>query len=338
MSNLIDTAKFSEHLRERAVDLTGRRILITQFKGSEQEKDLTEPPNCAGLGRIRHFRRETSKNWPQNPLPIDPAAKALGHSGGGVIKAQVFQMAACNWRCWYCFVDFSLLSANPRHSQWIRAEELVTLYVSQPDPPPMIDLTGGQPDLVPELVPWMMEALKAQGLDKTVYLWSDDNLSNDYFWRFLSDKHLHLITSYEKYSRVCCFKGFNAESFSFNTRAEPALFENQFLLFSRLLEAKIDLYAYTTFTTPEKQKIQDAMPRFVDKLQSIHANLPLRTVPLEIKAFTPVQSRMNDSTAQAIKNQYYAVEVWEKEIERRFSASQRKLNISQVTIASAKHD
>jgi hypothetical protein len=44
--------------------------LITRFYGTEHEKDLSEPPNCDGLGRVRHFVRQTSMGWPPNPLPL----------------------------------------------------------------------------------------------------------------------------------------------------------------------------------------------------------------------------------------------------------------------------
>jgi len=54
----------------------------------------------------------------------------------------------------------------------------------------MIDLSGGQPDLTPEWIPWMMEELNNRGLTDKVYLWSDDNLSNDYFWKYLSDAEI----------------------------------------------------------------------------------------------------------------------------------------------------
>jgi len=33
----------------------------------------------------------------------------------------------------------------------------------------MIDLSGGQPDLTPEWIPWMMECLSDKGLNKKVY-------------------------------------------------------------------------------------------------------------------------------------------------------------------------
>jgi hypothetical protein len=109
MSALIDTDTVSEHYRGRAVDLHTKRLLITNFRGTAQEPDLSEPPNCDGFGRVRHFRRATSAGWPANPLPIDPACKALGLPATEQLRAQVFQNAVCNWRCWYCFVPFNLL-------------------------------------------------------------------------------------------------------------------------------------------------------------------------------------------------------------------------------------
>src|ERR1044072_9796296 len=75
---LIDTDAYSAQLRSRAVDVAGGRILVTNFLNTEQEKDLTEPANCDGFGRIRHFKRSTSNGWPSNPLPIDPACNAPG--------------------------------------------------------------------------------------------------------------------------------------------------------------------------------------------------------------------------------------------------------------------
>ncbi|MGH3852689.1 MAG: hypothetical protein ACRDR6_04160 [Pseudonocardiaceae bacterium] len=99
----------------------------------------------------------------------------------------------------------------------------------------MIDCSGGQPDLIREWVPWMMAELSRRGLAGSVYLWSDDNLSNDFFWRYLSPTQRREVTGYRNYGRVCCFKGFNADSFAFNTKADQTLFDRQFELFARLL-------------------------------------------------------------------------------------------------------
>ena len=297
---------------------------------------MTEPANCSGFGRIRHFIREKRPGWPSNPLPIDPACKALALPPSEILRAQVFQNASCNWRCWYCFVPFSLLSANRKYSDWLTPEQIINLYLEQTDPPPMIDLSGGQPDLVPEWVPWMMAELRNRGLEQSIYLWSDDNLSNDYFWKFLTDEDRELITSYRNYGRVCCFKGFNSQSFSFNTLAEPEIFERQFTLFGNLLATGIDLYAYITITTPSTEGINDDVRRFIDRLQLLDEYLPLRTVPLEVEIFTPVVARLDDIKRDALKNQWLALDVWQKELENRFSSEDRARNIADVPLKGSR--
>ncbi len=325
----INTLEFSKTLRKRGIDKDNRKLLISKLAGSDQEADLTVPPNCNGFGRIRHFKRSRSKNWPNNPLPIDPVVHALGLGETDGVRAQVFQNAICNWRCWYCFVPYNLLTGDPARSSFFTAKELVELYKKEKDRPVLIDLSGGQPDLIPEWIPWMMEALIEQGLQDSVYLWSDDNLSNDYFWQYLTEKEIDLVKSYKNYSRVCCFKGYNQVSFAFNTKAEKSRFDEQFALMKRLHKLGIDLYAYATFTTPNIEGLIEDMRGFVDKLQEIHVNLPLRLVPLEIEEFGPVHSRMNEETKKAIKNQYLAVNAWTEELRKRYSSTMlsEKMNL-----------
>lgn len=329
---VIDTDSVSDRYRRLSVDTDKRRLLVTKFSGTEQERDFTEPANCDGFGRIRHFLRSRESKWLSNPIPIDPANKALDLPRADNFRAQVFQNAVCNWRCWYCFVPFELLAANRKYSDWLSCSQLIDLYLKESNPPKMIDLTGGQPDLIPEWVAWMMSEIKERGLEQEIYLWSDDNLSNDYFWRFLSEREREMIATYPKYGRVCCFKGFNSESFAFNTLADSSLFSRQFELMKRLLTTAIDLYAYATFTTPSRIGIEDDMRRFVDKLQKLNENLPLRTIPLQVEVFTPVQKRLDDEKKRALKYQWLALEAWQKEIENRFSSEQRALNIADVPL------
>ena len=334
MGKRIDTVEWSRRWREAGLDLEGRRILVTNFLDTEQEADLQEPPNCGGFGRIRHFRRSTSPGWPSNPLPIDPACKALGTQPGELLRTQAFQNAVCNWRCWYCFVPFELLSANHNHAQWLSATELLDLHLEQPDPPQVIDLTGGQPDLTPEWVPWMLREIQSRKLDDRIYIWSDDNLSTDYFWRYLSDDDIELVRNAKNYGRVCCFKGFDAESFSFNTLADGSLFTQQFDLFKMFLELGIDVYAYVTLTSPTTDRISDRIKWFIDKLQWLHPNLPLRTVPLEIQIFTPVLRRIGVEAKKSLEIQNTAVEAWNLEIEERYSLNERTSPIAEVAFGT----
>lgn len=332
-SNLIDTDKFSDHLRSKAINIPEEKILVTNFTNSEQESDLTVPANCEGFGRIRHFKYSVNENWFTNPLPIFPANRAIGQPNTNMIRAQVFQNAVCNWRCWYCFVDFKLLSGNPKFSSFLSCRELVDMYLDQSDPPEVIDLSGGQPDLTPEWVPWMMKELTSRGLSDKIYLWSDDNLSNDYFWRYLSEEQLDLINGYKNYGRVCCFKGIDEDSFVLNTKATPDLFEQQFKLFDRLLmNLKVDLYCYITLTAQTNTNFSTAIPKLFDRLQSIHENLPLRVVPLEIIEFTPLQGRMGEKEQDAIVGQYKAKDEWMNQLTKRFSASQLKLDITDINL------
>jgi uncharacterized Fe-S cluster-containing radical SAM superfamily protein len=326
----INTDKVSANLREKAIKVGEKSVLITRLAGSEQEKDLSEPPNCDGHGRIRHFRRETSAGWPQNPLPIDPAVHRLGLGASNLLRALVFQNAACNWRCWYCYVPFSLLAANPNKSTWLTAREMVDMHQKIENAPQVIDLSGGQPDLTPEWIVWMMRELQSRGLFEKVYLWSDDNLSNDYLTRYVSKEDLEFMRGYRNYGKVCCFKGFDEQSFAFNTCASPDLFNRQFEIFKSHLQLGLDVYGYATFTSPQNGNVKASMISFVDKLQRIHHNLPLRTIPLEIRSFTPMQAR-NDENAINIQNQ--AIAAWNQEIEQRFSQDERKLPIYEVPLA-----
>lgn len=330
----INTEEFSPKLRERAIHVKDRRLLISRLNGSDQEIDLTVPCNCDGFGRIRHFKQATSVGWPNNPLPIVPACRALGLDAPPAMTAQVFQNAACAWRCWYCFVPYNLLAADPKRSAWFSAEQLVYLYQAENEPPLIIDLSGGSPDLVPEWTVWMMQALKSAGLSDKTYLWTDDNLSTSYLFDYLSTADLEMLQSYKNYGRVCCFKGFDEASFSFNTLANGADFDRQFDIMSRLLRLNIDVYGYITLTGRDASVVPDAMSKLFDRLQALHLNLPLRIVPLEIQEFSPMSSRLDDDRRKSLDVQQAAISAWNDQITNRFDATARALDITSVNIRS----
>lgn len=330
--NWINTDKISKILRNRLVQLDNQKLLITSFYDSKQEKDLTEAPNCNGFGRIRHFRRVVNPNWPPDPLPIDPANNKIWSERGDEVQAQVFQIGACNWRCWYCFVDYPLLAADPNHSEFLSSDDLVNLYMGEKQPPKVIDLTGGHPELVPEWVPWMMKALQRRGLDDSTYLWSDDNLSVGYLWQYLNDDDIRILKTYKNYGRVGCFKGFDEISFSFNTGAAPQLFSRQFNIMAQLISLGLDLYGYVTFTTPDIGDLRTRMGKFVDGLQVLNTQFPLRVIPLEIQTYSTNVDRIDDIQRQALKNQYEVVEAWSYELERRFNPAELNLCIADVPL------
>ena len=329
---MIDTDKVSEVYREKLIDREHHAIRFTNFLNTEQETDFAVPPNCLGFGRIHHFKRRTRSGWLDNPLPIDPATNKLNMAKCDEIEAEVFQTAACNWRCWYCYVPFNLLSADPHHSEFLPIARLLDLFMSEARRPRVIDLSGGQPDLTPELVPWVLEELATRHLDQDYYVWSDDNLSNDFYWRYLSNKDREIVAASKNYGRVCCFKGFDESSFAFNTSADPALFARQFELIGRLLRSGIDIYCYVTFTSPPAPSIERRVSDFVDRLQELSERLPLRTIPLEVRDFTPLHRRMNSQRKAAMVDQWAALEAWKNELVRRFSGDELRGPIQDVSL------
>ena len=133
MVQYLKSDELAQKYRTKAVDIPNQKVLITDFRNTAQEEDLTVPPNCGGFGRLRHFVRSRDSEWPTNPLPIDPACRALHLPPQDRIRAQVFQNAVCNWRCWYCFVPFSLLDANRAHSQMMSVGALIDLWSAEPE-------------------------------------------------------------------------------------------------------------------------------------------------------------------------------------------------------------
>jgi uncharacterized Fe-S cluster-containing radical SAM superfamily protein len=332
MNAVIRTAEVSEKLRARALDVAGKRVLISRLGGSDQEGDLQLPANCDGYGRVRHFKQKTSAGWPANPLPIVPACTALGLEVPDAMTAQVFQNAACAWRCWYCFVPYNLLGADLKRSEWFTAEQLVALYQKEADPPRVIDLSGGSPDLVPEWTVWMMEALEDAGIAASTYLWTDDNLSTRYLFDKLDAAQLQRLTRYRNYGRVCCFKGFDAASFRFNTTAAEDAFDAQFDIMQRMLALGLDIYGYITLTGPDKADIPGKIDALFDRLQALDPNLPLRIIPLEIRPFAPMEERMTPEREASLAVQAAAIDAWNANIVHRFAAELRRAPISHVPL------
>lgn len=328
--------EFAAVLRERGVDTGMQRILISVLAGSDQESDLTEPVVCDGLGRIRHFTTHTSNGWPDNPLPIAPAARWLGLTEmPDEMRALVYQNAVCNWRCWYCFVPYNLLAGHASRSRWVTADQLIDLYKQLPDHgrPALIDLSGGQPDLVPEWTIWMLDALARADLTSHSYLWGDDNLSNDYLFRFLSDDQICRLADAPNYGRACCLKGFDRTSFTFNTDAPPEHFDRQLMLLRRIVNAGIDVYCYATFTTPRLPgNARDAMCDFADQLQQIDELLPLRLTPLEVQVFSPVRPRLQPQHRESLALQQVMATAWQAVLEERFNGNQRAAPITSISL------
>ena len=64
LAQYLQSEEMAQRYRAKAIDVPNQRILITDFRNSGQEEDLSVPPNCGGFGRVRHFARTRDANWP----------------------------------------------------------------------------------------------------------------------------------------------------------------------------------------------------------------------------------------------------------------------------------
>jgi len=329
-AHLIDDDVLASRFRNRLLRESDKKILIARLTASKEETDEYTLINCGGYGRVREFRDYKlyleRAVFPERPL----RPNFRGYPPRPTVKSQVFQLAACNWRCWYCFVDDDRLSANPRTSEYFSASDLLELYLNEPNRCDIIDLSGGQPDLVPEWTLWMIDECANRGMIGSLYFWIDDNLSNDFLFRFLSEKEVQRLASTPNLSRMGCFKGFDETSFSFTTLADPTRFSRQFEIADRIISAGFRFYAYATFTTPDMVDVEKKMRLFVDKLQSVNELLPLWTTPLKIHNFAVTKTRLDQERSQSLKDQLRVFEIWDQELTRRFPAALLALRPDEV--------
>ena len=202
VANMTATVLDADHLaaryRSHVIDLIERKVLIARLTDSKEETDKYTLVNCGGYGRIREFT--DYKLYLERSVfpdrPIRPNYR--GYPPTNKVRTQVFQLAACNWRCWYCFVDDNRLSASRSTSRYFSAPELIALYMSAENRPDILDLSGGQPDLAPEWTLWMIDECERRGLIGQIYFWIDDNLSNDFLFRFLPQREITRIAGNSK--------------------------------------------------------------------------------------------------------------------------------------------
>ena len=323
--------KTCEMLRSKIVDIEKRAVKVTNFAGLEESLDNNCYVNCKGLGRIRKYKnfnlfldnmQATEKRLLRG---VDPTLQEF--------QTQVFQLVGCNMRCWYCFVDDCILAANNNNSEWLLVSEMVDSFVKENDNPLIIDLSGGQPDLVPEWCYWVMEEIEKRNLKNKVYVWIDDNLTTmEVMEECLTSDQISYMAQFPKHSRACCFKGYNDETYSFNVRTKYKSLKEQIYSFRKLYSYGFDIYAYISLTGPKGSANERDIELFINEIQSIHPMLPLRIIPLKIKEFEVTSGRMNKVYEEAMQEQYKAYIIWKRIIERRYTKKEIKLPYEAINI------
>ncbi|MGW8444287.1 hypothetical protein ACWGXJ_25585 [Paenibacillus sp. S33] len=322
--------KLIDTLREKVLLKNERKILIANLNNSKENEDNYTKTNCQGYGRVRVFKNFSIHFSLEDQKTRKPLFR--GHPPVDELRSQVFQLAACNWRCWYCFVDFELLAGNEKFGSFFTADELVDMFLNEHNHPNVLDLSGGQPDIVPEWCLWTMQSLEERKMNNKVFLWMDDNLGTETLWEVLTPEEINYMANYPLHSRACCFKGYDDNSFRFNTANLHSNHESQLRIFDKLHKEGFNLYAYITLTSPEGNTTPQKISDFIDRLQAIHPNVPLRTIPLEIQPFNAMVSRKNVAQTQSLEEQSKAYYYWWEEMTKRFSSKELEMPYDDISL------
>lgn len=325
MSKGIDLDIFSHSLRERAIKKESKQILVTNFLDSEQAKDASNI-NCEGFGRIRTLSQTPRPNWVNSCVRYRVASARMGLSDTESELCQVFQNAVCNFRCWFCFVDYKLLKGDFTHSAYLTVDDLLELFLREKSPARIIALSGGQPDIIPEWAPWFIKALLHRGLTNEYFIWLDDNLSTQFAWGYLTGEEWELMKWYPNFGRLCGIKSFTKERFFENTNVRPEFFDRQLDTLGRLVKEGMDVYIELALTTSDLSNLAKDMSDFFDLLQQkVHHNIPLRINPTQIREYSPNKNRILEIRRLALVNQYVVLNAFLEELHKRFSSSELAL-------------
>lgn len=307
-------------------------FLLSQI-GLSKEEQLRLNVNCNGYGRIRTFKRKKEIDWIDNPLPQEPFAKALSIDANEEIDVQVFEIAKCNLNCWWCFLPDECRTCDPKYTKLFTIEELVDLYLRDAPETRVIDLTGGNPEIVPEWILGFMKEFEKRNLQNKIYLWSDDVLTTNIMFDKLSKAQIDYMSSYRMYGKVACLKGFDEESFRFNACVSPDVFKNQLYIAKKYIKSGFDIFFYITLTCSNLDNILQRISNFFDELQKISYYLPLRIVPIKIKVFDNNANRiLVGERKDSLDNQYVVLNVWQEELEKRFSKNELSQNIADIKL------
>jgi uncharacterized Fe-S cluster-containing radical SAM superfamily protein len=239
---------------------------------------IVENPLSADLKNIKKLEF-------QNP-PFSAAFRMKGKIGDprNYNRAFTLQIAGCNYGCNYCFVPPETNACNLNFAKYFSVKEIIDYFLKAreefKEPINVIRITGGENTIVPEfLLDIYSEIEKING----TYLWVDTNLSTTkYMERVESD--LKDVMQKRNVGVTGCFKGTCKEDFSIITGSEPKFYEKQFEAAKLFLKWGTDLYVYLPALVYEKN-IEQKMTGFIEMLQELNKNLPLRVEMLIIHEY-----------------------------------------------------
>ncbi len=173
----------------------------------------------------------------------------------------------------------------PNFGKYFSVKEIIDYFLKArkkfEEPINVIRISGGEvPTIIPEMI---LDVYSEMEKIEESYLWIDTNLSTTKYLEKL-ESDLKDIMQRKNVGVVGCFKGVSKEDFSKITGADSQFYENQFETAKLLLDWKTDFYVYLPALIYENN-IERKTKSFIERLQELNKNLPLRAEVLIIKEY-----------------------------------------------------
>jgi|GEM_PF-2843133 len=290
--------------------------LLAGVKDTQQASDMSKHSSVLGYYfRVRKdvkddcFDYDAVREKAGLYKKIDDMAYNAAYVMNGDVRdyndAFVFQLAACNYCCPFCYVDDRNLNPRGKQVGWFSAKEIIEAFVEYRDKLPMnrIRISGGEPGLVPELWLEVLDQLAIKSISdrslQKVFVYADTNLSGYYLTEFLMSDVNGRVLDRDVFKKIAEFhnfavwgsiKGNDGDTFLESTGL-PERHRGLALIWERMLEWLVSdgLDVYINVYNFEPQ----AMKLFLDKIfHKFGEKFLLRTWIQPIKIYSVVRDRL----------------------------------------------
>lgn len=229
------------------------------------------------------------------------------------------QVGGCDFRCWYCYCDDSLLNGN--NLLYVNPKDLIDKFLEQRTADSVqgvqsnvLRISGGEPFLAVELILGCLEELRRRRLDEKIFVWTETNLSPFLTapkeTKSLLEKwgvNLQRFAEFKNFAVHPCIHGTSPANLKEVTKLDEKWFDGLLKGFKCLIDNKIDVYP----TISPNMSSPDDVSSIFGKLRSINEYLPLRVALIEYHLDYPtVFKRKGTELHTTVYNKYLFINRW----------------------------
>jgi uncharacterized Fe-S cluster-containing radical SAM superfamily protein len=285
---------------------------VARFEGTLQAMDCAGTIVMGGRARLKRTYRAAIARWPAMHLPLVPASVATGHDREECRTSLLIQLAGCNLRCWFCFVDDCVLAGNAGRVAPISTSDVVAFLREKRRTIHVVMVSGGEPLLQPSFLLKLKADMDLHlGID-VPYMWIETNLTVDpQEWSVGTRRKMGNLLRSPRVGVTGCVKSYHPWGYYINTRRPGSEMWQQIGNARRLQEMGADLYPTIVLAGPTPRRCERVIDTCVKRLRDELGQEALRRIiPLEIRPYRPTMERMSRMRALYLRAQYRVLDTW----------------------------